>query len=221
VNVAEIFAGSDGGATKALYAQLMQRGPVGEIAVNLLRASKASERAKVYRGGVRGEGSYRSMAYGRKDWAIGNLSTVLAMADGASLPFGWGRDDATPGFEWVLYVDIPTGQVSFHTRGRHAGPDYAGVWDGVRGASADRIVRWCQQVLDEYVPAIGSVVAQRREPAPIAGELWCEGCKVWWTRRAMCPRCRQPLRVKAKPVVLPELRPGVRAEWDEPVEAAR
>ena len=44
----EIFQGSDAEVTKAYYAQLATRGAAGELAVNLLRAQKASSRAKVY-----------------------------------------------------------------------------------------------------------------------------------------------------------------------------
>lgn len=40
----------------------------------------------------------------------------------------------------VLYVEIPTGQVSFHSPTRGNGPDYEGDWDGAQGVSGDRIV---------------------------------------------------------------------------------
>jgi hypothetical protein len=53
----------DSPATKRLYAQLEQQDPIGTIAINLMRAQKASERAKVERGGAPGRGSYRLMAY--------------------------------------------------------------------------------------------------------------------------------------------------------------
>src|ERR1700676_464322 len=56
--ILSIYAGSNGDATKALYASLEKRGPVGLIALNLFRACKASERAKIYRGR-----SYKGAAY--------------------------------------------------------------------------------------------------------------------------------------------------------------
>lgn len=147
--VKSIYEGSDGDATKALYADLGERGPVGHIALNLLRAQKASARAKVYRGGVPGKGSYRSMAYDRKQWAMGNLCTALVMhADALGICWGWKRDLDQPVHDWVLYVDLPTGQVSFHTDHRGAGPDYPADFDG-RHESEPRILSFAITVLSE------------------------------------------------------------------------
>lgn len=143
--LAQVYAaynGSNGGATKALYARLEELGPLGRIAVNLFRAQKNSARAKGYRRG------YRGMAYDRKQWSIDNLSEILTEhAEHCSLPWGWGTDPQQPFHNVVLYVDLPTGQVSFHTDRRGDGPDYPGKWDGVPGKSADRIVRWVARVL--------------------------------------------------------------------------
>lgn len=150
-DVLRIYQGSDGEATKAFYGRLEQLGPRGVIALNLFRACKNSERAKQYRGGMRGRGSYRSMAYDRKQWAIDNLCKVLA--EHAFNNFGWGIDEVLrergDPHHHVLYVDLPTGQVSFHTAPRGEGPDYGGEWDGVRGSSADRICRFCARLLEE------------------------------------------------------------------------
>jgi len=219
VTVQEIYDGSDGDATKALYVQLATLGPVGAIAINLLRAQKASSRAKVYRGGIRGQGSYKSMAYERKEWALSLLCTILEQcAPDVGLVYGWQHDDATPGYPWVLYVNLPTGQASFHAPRRGVGPTYVGVWDGVRDVSADRIVRWVQAVLDGPAPAIPRVVAAT--PDTPSGPLWCDRCACWWAKRPTCPRCLSRLRVKAAPAREPELRPGVRAEWSEPEATA-
>lgn len=139
-----IYKGSNGEATKALYAELEQIGPLGVVALNLFRACKASERAKVYRGR-----NYKGAAYDKKQWSMGNLCTVLSDAKLAGgISWGWGADVETIAFPNVLYVDLPTGQVSFHTAVRGAGPDYAGTWDGVRGASPDRICRFVDRVLN-------------------------------------------------------------------------
>jgi hypothetical protein len=146
--VMEIYGGSDGEATKALYARLERQGPAGVVAMNLFRAQKASARAKVYRGGVRGVGSFKAMAYEKKNWSLGNLCGVLAEhGDRLQLRWGWQADPATPGFEWVLYVDTPCGQVSFHSAARLKGPDYPYAWDGIVNASVGRIIRWCEQLL--------------------------------------------------------------------------
>lgn len=142
-DVLRIYVGSDGVATKVLYEHLRELGPIGEVAINLFRAQKASERAKVYRGG-----GYREAAYDKKDWSVDNLCNHLTdHASALALIWGWSRDEATIGFEHVLYIDLPTGQVSFHAPRRHSGPDYPGEWDGKRGQSPARIVKWVAQVL--------------------------------------------------------------------------
>ena len=84
-----IFHGSDGAATKAYYAHLETFGPIGVIALNLFRAQKNSERAKKYRGGIRGVASYRDMAYGRKQWAMAQLCDSL-LVYGGMVRIGWG-----------------------------------------------------------------------------------------------------------------------------------
>lgn len=144
----EVYAGSDGELTKRYYSELQKRGPVGELAVNLFRAQKCSTRAKAYRGGIRGKGSYKSMAYDRKQWSLDNLCKVLAQPEN-SLTWGWKEDPGTVfGNEpsWVLYVDLPQGQVSFHSPGRGAGPEYLKNFDGAR-RSAERIVEFCDEVM--------------------------------------------------------------------------
>jgi len=139
-----IYSGSDGNATRDLYAHLKTFGATGEIAINLFRAQKCSERAKVYRGG-----GYRGAAFERKQWSIDNLCKALT-EHAATLGFGWGwgLDDKTPHFPHVLYVELPTGQVSFHSPVRGLGPDYPRGWDGIPNQSVDRIVRWIGRVLE-------------------------------------------------------------------------
>jgi hypothetical protein len=148
--ILRVYQGSDGEATKALYTRLGAFGPAGMVAVNLFRACKASERAKVYRGG-----GYRGMAYDKKDWSLGNLCKALAAWTvqpdyPMQLRWGWGIDarlqERGDPHHHVLYVDLPTGQVSFHTDRRGAGPDYPGSWDGMPRQSAERICRWCAQL---------------------------------------------------------------------------
>jgi hypothetical protein len=145
-DVYRIYRGSDGEATKALYAELQQHGVIGALAVELFRAQKASERAKVYRGGVRGRGSYRGMAYDRKQWAMDNLCKALAQSC-SLLQWGWGLDEKQEFHRHVLYVDLPTGQVSFHTSQRGVGPDYGKPWDGAPCQSPERIIHWVAEVL--------------------------------------------------------------------------
>lgn len=139
--ILSVYTASDAEATRELYAELMEHGPPGELAVNLLRASKKSERAKVYRGR-----QYRSASYDGKQWAIGEICRVLG-AHPELARWGWGVDEKQSLHSQVLYVDLPTGQVSFHTATRGAGPDYAGKWDGVPNRSAHRVCAYAAQVL--------------------------------------------------------------------------
>lgn len=141
-DVMTIYRGSNPDATKALYAELVAIGPLGVIAMNLLRAQKASERAKQYSRRFKGD------AYAKKQWSMDNACAAL-LEHGAGIVWGWGLDTVQPVHKHVLYVDTPGGQVSFHSEFRGKGPDYPGEWDGIAGMSPDRITRWCSTLLDQ------------------------------------------------------------------------
>lgn len=148
-----VFQTSEAEVTKRYYAELSRRGELGLVALNLFRAQKCSARAKLYRGGIRGIGSYRSMAYQRKSWSMKNLGAILELhGEQLGIVWGWKRDPKTPiGGEasWVLYVDLPhNGQVSFHAPAKGAGPIYAGEWDGQK-KSLERILAFCDRVFEE------------------------------------------------------------------------
>lgn len=148
-DVLAVYEGSNGEETKAMYECLEKLGPVGFVAVNLFRAQKSSARAKVYRG--RG---YSGMAYDRKQWSIDNLAVVLGShAPELGLVWGWGEDEKQEVHRHVLYVDLPTGQVSFHSGHRGVGPAYGAAWDGQRNASPARICKWVAQLLEEKADA--------------------------------------------------------------------
>lgn len=143
-----IYEGSDGEATKALFERLGLLGPAGTVAVKLFRAQKASARAKIYRGGRRG--SWKRQAYDRKGWALDQLCGVLAEhGEALGIVWGWGVDEAQEAHRHVLYVDLPNGQVSFHSGWRGDGPFYLGAWDGQRGRSPSRICRYVADLLRE------------------------------------------------------------------------
>jgi hypothetical protein len=185
--VMAVYLGSDGEATRALYAGLeSQHGAAGAVAVNVFRACKCSERAKVYRG--RG---YRGAAYDRKQWSLDNLAAALSrQADELGIVWGWGVDEAQPVHRFVLYVDLPTGQVSYHTGVRRAGPDYAGEWDGVRGEGPRRICRWIASLFGEpqqttATPHPDPPPQGGREPASVPSSI-ADGA-----RRAAPPRKEQ------------------------------
>lgn len=154
-DVMRIYEGSDGNATVDLYVRLDKLGPTGKIATNLFRAQKSSSRAKVYRGGIRGQGSFSGMSYDRKNWAMENLAKILAEhGEACGVRWGWGIDDKALMHRHVLYIDLPTGaQVSFHAAGRGEGPDYPGQWDGINDASAQRICSWIANLLAERTAA--------------------------------------------------------------------
>lgn len=144
-DILAVYNGSSAEATRALYARLEAMPPRGPIAMNLMRACKASERAKVYRG------RYVRAAYDKKDWSIGELCSAIARtyAEDVIQSWGWGWDAKAVNFENVLYIIIPgSGQVSFHTALRRDGPDYPGKWDGAKGTAVLRICRWVEAVLD-------------------------------------------------------------------------
>jgi hypothetical protein len=140
----EIYAGSDGDATKQFYAHLEGYGPRGIVALNLFRASKCSARAKLYR-----RRRHKASAYDRKNWSLENLVAVLLQhADALGIVWGWKLDPTESFAEWVLYVELPAGQVSFHSTVRMSGPDYAGEWDRVKDAQAMRVIKFCDRITE-------------------------------------------------------------------------
>lgn len=167
-----IFEQRDGEVTKAYYAVLCACGVMGELAVALFRAQKTSERAKSYRRSSSRRASYevKNWSLGEVcrilskmadcDDCQGTGNFYRNDVDGDFLPcdtcqgkgtqqtlrWGWKHDPKTPGYEWVLYVDLPSGQVSFHSAIRLSGPDYHGEYDGQK-LSRQRILAFCDAVL--------------------------------------------------------------------------
>jgi hypothetical protein len=142
MKAAEVFRQNNADVTKAYYAKLAAKGFYGELAVALFRAQKRSTAAKRYRGS-----RYRNAAYEAKNWSLIETCRIL-LSDSHRVTWGWGRDPKTPGFEWVLYVDLPGGfQVSFHSAVRLSGPEYPGEWDGQPEMSEPRILAFCDAVM--------------------------------------------------------------------------
>lgn len=140
----DVYNGSSGDATKALYARLEALGSIGVVAMNVFRAHKCSARAKDYSRRYKGE------AYGRKQWSMENLCAELLKAD-LPIRWGWKQDPAREFHNWVLYLDLPTGQVSFHTAARGKGPDYPDQWDGAKGIGSTRVCTWVDDLLSGRV----------------------------------------------------------------------
>ena len=146
LDITRTYNGSSGDATKLLYARLNEFGPPGVIAVNLLRAHKASARAKVYRGG------YKGRAYEKKNWSMGLLVDAL-LAQGDAFVWGWKIDPNQEFHRWVLYVETPQGQASFHTEFRGKGPDYPGEWSGLHNSS-EVIIKFAASLFNPIEPTI-------------------------------------------------------------------
>ncbi len=102
-----VFNQNDGEVTKAYYVELNSKGLNGQLGVALFRAQKRSTAAKKYRGR-----KYRSAAYDVKNWSLSEVCRILDTMTAFEMApkWGWKRDPGTPGYEWVLYVDLPTGQ---------------------------------------------------------------------------------------------------------------
>ena len=134
----DAYIGSDGADTRAFLKRLEQSCDEGHVAAQLFRCQKASARAKMYRG------KYRGHAYNRKGDAIAVLTALLGTTP--QLRWGWKADPVQHYAPWVLYVELPQGQVSFHSTRRGNGPDYLGEWDQ-QNASEHRILAYCDSLL--------------------------------------------------------------------------
>jgi hypothetical protein len=145
----QAYEGSDAAATRSLLKKLETCGHLGKIAAQLFRAQKTSSRAKVYRGGIKlrpgKKIAYRDLAYDKKGEALQRLCELLS-DDACELTWGWQIDPRQRRARFVVYVDLPTGQCSFHSPSRHKGPDYLGGWDEGDG-SQNAILRFCDALL--------------------------------------------------------------------------
>lgn len=148
MNANKAFETSDPKETVAFYEALIRRGTVGQVAFGLFRAQKRSSRAKGYR-----SGRFRSKSYDSKNEALRYLNAALQGE--SSLSWGWGLDNMQDMHCHVLYVDLPFGQVSFHSASNHGGPEYRGVWDGMRGVAEERVAAFCDAVLEMPKSEVG------------------------------------------------------------------
>ncbi len=144
MNALSLYECSDGNATRLMYQRLeaMKLQPHGIIGLNIFRAHKCSARAKLYR-----KRAHKAEAYDRKRWSIGELCRALHRP-GHTFVWGWKIDPLEEFNPWVIYIELPTGQVSFHLAQRDSGPDYLGEWDCQHGVGAGRVCSWVQTLLD-------------------------------------------------------------------------
>ena len=132
---------------------LLSKTNYGKLLLHLLEAQNASDRAKARPSNNKhyydyvgddlsryAEANYRRSRrarendYFEKEIAIKN---AVGVALELGIKFGWKFDPVRE--MWVVYFELPTGQVSFHTMERFSGPEYFGEWDGVAGMSRKRI----------------------------------------------------------------------------------
>lgn len=137
--VALIYAGTDGDATRALFDELCGHGVRGRLAMHLFRAQKCTARAAI------AVGTYRDLAVGRKKWALEQLADCLR--NEATYLFGWAVDPEDPRLPWVLIVDLPNGQVRFHTAVKGNGPPYPGEWEGSDEQTLERVLAFVNAAL--------------------------------------------------------------------------
>lgn len=146
--VREVYDGSNGAATRWLCAEFEQNGHIGRIAAALFNAQKTSSRAREYQGGIECPGGltipFTEIAYRRKAVIVERLADLLARDD-CGMVWGWSVNPRQPIAQHVLYIDLPQGQVSFHSVRRFIGRDYPGAWDGMN-ANEDRIIQFCETV---------------------------------------------------------------------------
>jgi hypothetical protein len=146
----EVYYGSNGGKTRSYLCKLEKKGELGRIAAQLFRTQKASTRAKQYHGGIRRSGgfftSYRNLSYAKKGETMSFLCCLLE-DNNCNIGWGWGRDEEQRFAKDVLYVDLPMGQVSFHSDERFHGPDYTKEWDREH-MSEERILELCNRVMN-------------------------------------------------------------------------
>jgi hypothetical protein len=95
------------------------------------------------------------MAYERKQWAMDNLCKALLQHSATlGITWGWKHDLNGPkNYQHVLYIETPTGQISFHNAYRGQGPDYSGEWDGIGSVAPHRICLWIEQLTQAAVAA--------------------------------------------------------------------
>jgi hypothetical protein len=145
-----VFDQKNGDVTKAYYAEMNKKGLLGQLAVALFRAQKRSTAAKKYR-----KGSWKRDAYDVTNWSLSEICRVLNVMQAFEMFFSWGwkKDLNTPGYEWVLYVETPKGQASFHSSERLNGPDFNGEWKPIP-CSEESILDFCDSIWDGKIEDI-------------------------------------------------------------------
>lgn len=135
--------------------QLRLHGRVGMIGAALLNCQKESSNAKKHLKGHAGAIQSRRLSrerYQQKHQAMAALQVHLK--EYQTFNWGWAPDPnpSKSSAVHVLYVDLPTGQVGFHSTqmlGRNA-KVYTGQWDG-QNKNMERIFKFCEDILNRKI----------------------------------------------------------------------
>lgn len=138
----EAFESRNPSVTVAFQSSLLSRGVAGQLAFGVFRAQKRSTVAKGQR-----RGKYRRGCYDGKNEALKYVDSLMQIhARNLGLTWGWGIDRSQEYHSSVLYVDLPTGQCSFHSESSVSTTVYRGNWDR-KSNSRDAILAYCDEVL--------------------------------------------------------------------------
>ncbi len=138
----EAFDSRDPSVTVSFQSSLLSRGVTGQLAFGLFRAQKRSTVAKKQR-----RGTYRRGAYDGKNEALKYVDSLLQIhARNLDVTWGWGIDRGQEFHNKVLYVDLPTGQCSFHSESPASATVYPKQWDK-NSDSRRAILAYCDEAL--------------------------------------------------------------------------
>lgn len=202
----EAFNSRDPAVTVSFQNSLLGRGVRGQLAFGVFRAQKRSTVAKGQR-----KRKFRREAYDGKQEALVYVDRLLTANDGLVDDWGWAKDSQQNYHDQVLYVDLPTGQCSFHSDHSSSAKAYGGKWDR-SVESKDSILAYCDEVLT--LPEIGM---SNRDLMPIGSHIgkrivdldrdyvtWMlawSGILNWpilrevlqhWMESSTCPSCKNP-----------------------------
>lgn len=149
MNAQAAYEATDYSETRSYLRALANAGRLGRIAAALFAAMRASTDAKTERRLAKGdplaEITVSRAGYARKRLAMQKVCELLAH-NAAGLAWGWGNDRRQADCPFVLFVDLPQGQVSFHTPEKLMGPEYAGRWDRAC-QNRERVLAFCDALL--------------------------------------------------------------------------
>jgi hypothetical protein len=117
---------------------------------------------------------YSEEAYRRKAKALKEVCDLLAI-DACGFTWGWRGDKEGSRVPWILYIDLPKGQASFHSIERFQGPRYPGQWD-LQSESVYSVLTFCDLLtgydgpLKRFCPRSLEAAEQQRELAEFRRE---------------------------------------------------